>query len=708
MKKVLMIILMVIFGLSCCYNEQNMLKVASMKYRYTNHLIKETSPYLLQHAHNPVDWYPWSDDAFNLAIQDNKPIFLSVGYASCHWCHVMERESFENEEIAAYLNKHFICIKVDKEERPDIDRLYMQFIEMISGSGGWPMTVFLTPRQEPYFGGAYFPPEDRYGKPGLKKVLPFALNYYKKDKDKLQRSIRQVLEAYGQIEGSPDSHHVPALSDFTAAVQKLSMFYEHKYGGIGHAPKFPAVQVLYLFLFEYNNSRDKIYLEMVEHTLKNMANGGIYDQLGGGFSRYSTDEQWLVPHFEKMLYDNALLSELYFDTFTITKDSFYLNIALDILSFVKRELRSPEGGFYSRLDADSEGKEGEYYIWTKDEIIKILSGEESDIFCDYYDITFHGNFEGRNVLHVVSTVKKLAEKYKLPENEIKRILNNGKNKLFRERDKRAKPARDDKIITAWNALILSAFAKAYQLTGKEEYKLIIIENIYFVRRRLIKNGELQHTFTSGKTKYLAFADDYAFQIKALLDCYEALFDESYLKLALSLSGKMTDNFFSEEQGVFYYTSRKQIPLLTRLKTANDNSLPSATGVMLMNLLRLSTLRFEDNSQNIIEGIFRKNADSMLKSPYSFSSFWQALYVYQKGVNELVVVYDIVQNTRPFLRLINDHYIPGKVVHLIEERIHLKSSIPRKMVKGRVTVYICNNFSCSAPITKLSELKEKLM
>ncbi len=576
------------FILISCGGSDEKSKGVSM-HKYTNRLINETSPYLLQHAHNPVDWYSWSEEAFKKAKEENKPIFLSIGYSSCHWCHVMEHESFENEEIAKIMNKNFINIKVDREERPDIDQLYMEYVQLTTGSGGWPMSVFLTPDQKPFFGGTYFPPQDKYGRPGFEKILLTMVNYYHNEKEKILNNISQLENFYEQQnERVSKSEHMPDRSDWHNALEQLSTYYEPLYGGIGKAPKFPAVSVFNLFLREFKISGEAHYLNMVTHTLSKMANGGIYDQIGGGFSRYSVDEKWLVPHFEKMLYDNAQLVQLYLDTFLLTGDNFYLTIAEETLTFVTREMTSAEGGFYSSLDADSEGEEGKYYVWSKSEIAHLLK-EQAAVFNAYYGVTEQGNFEGKNILHVNSGIDQVASQFKLSSGELEKILEKSEMILLKEREKRIRPGLDDKVISSWNSLMLSAFARAYQITRKEKYAQIIKKNISFIKANMFLDGKLFRTYKQGQAKYDAFIEDYSITVQALLDSYEALFVPEYIEFANMLNEYANNHFWDSQAGGYFTASDKQEKLIKRMKDETDNSLPSGTGVMLINNIRLFSL-----------------------------------------------------------------------------------------------------------------------
>ncbi|NOG47694.1 MAG: thioredoxin domain-containing protein [Calditrichaeota bacterium] len=680
--------------------------------KFTNRLINETSPYLLQHAHNPVDWYPWGEEAFAIAQKENKPIFLSVGYSSCHWCHVMEHESFENEEIAKMMNEHFVCIKVDREERPDIDQLYMEFVQMTTGSGGWPMSVFLTPDQKPFYGGTYFPPDDRYGRPGFKRLLMAMSNFYHNEKVELHKNLEKIDHAFlaksaGEKNNSGDMQ-IPQRQDWNNALEQLSGFYEPTYGGIGRAPKFPAVNVFSLFLREYRNSGEPQYLNMVEHTLQKMANGGIYDQIGGGFARYSVDEKWLVPHFEKMLYDNGQLVQLYLDTYLVTGKEYYLNIAEETLEFTLREMTSPEGGFYSSLDADSEGEEGKFYVWQKEEIDDIL-GADAEIFNAFFGVTHSGNFEGHNILNVVSSVEQLSKKFDRSVDEISKILKDGRKKLLLEREKRIRPGLDDKVISSWNGLMLSAFARAYQITRNEKYKNVIEKNISFLRKNLIIKDKLKRTYKAGKAKYDAFIEDYAIVTNALLDSYEALFIPEYIALAIQLNDYANAHFWDYENGGYFTASDQQEKLIRRMKDASDTSLPSGGGVMLMNNLRLFSYTEKEEYYQISEKILKKYAAEFSQNPYGFGSYLAALDMYLEKPKEVLIARETNQNVNAFLELLFGTYNPNKVVMLLsggDDYSALTASLVKgkQPIDGKVTAYVCQNFACSLPVFSVEDLK----
>ncbi len=684
-----------------------------MPQTFTNHLIHETSPYLLQHAHNPVEWYPWSSEAFERARRENKPVLLSIGYAACHWCHVMEHESFEDAEIARIMNEKFVNIKVDREERPDVDQVYMAFIQMFTGSGGWPMTVFLTPDKKPFFGGTYFPPDDRYGRPGFKRVLQMVADYYHKEKDKVSKMLEQVDEAYQKLLSEQTAGSMPDRTDWNKAVEVLSGHYEPQYGGIGGAPKFPASGAMELFLRKYRNGGERRYLDMVAHTLQKMAEGGIFDQLGGGFARYSVDDQWLVPHFEKMLYDNARLAALYFEMYRCTQDSFYSRIAEETLAFVQRELRHENGGFFSSLDADSEGEEGKYYVWSRAEVLERLGKEQGVIVCDYFDISEQGNFEGRNILHVNQDIQTLADKYNMDEGSIIRLIEEARLTLFDERKKRVRPNLDDKMIVSWNGLMLSAFSIAYQVTRREAYAEVIVENIAFVQQNLVKNGRLLHTFKDGQAKYDGFLDDYANWIQGLLDAYEALFDGTYLQWAYDLTQKVNAYFWDRDNGGYFYTASDQEALIRRMKDEGDQSIPSGNGIMLSNQLRLFSFTEERELIDKCEIILRKYGPNFSRHPFAYASYLNAFDFYLEKPREILVALpDRSEIDESLWQTIFNRYRPNKVIMVKKERVAdevLTASLTegRSAVEGRPTVYVCHDFNCSLPLHSAEEVNKLL-
>ena len=705
--------LFIIIALSACGSADNKTSGKQDMHTYTNHLINETSPYLLQHAHNPVDWYPWGEEAFRRAREEDKPIFLSIGYSACHWCHVMEEESFENEAIAAVMNKRFINIKVDREERPDVDQVYMKFVQFSTGSGGWPMSVFLTPDKKPFYGGTYFPPEDRYGRPGFKKLLVMVSDYFQNQKEQLQKNLQQVEQAFQTELAESGGSEIPTRKNFNSAAEQLSRLYEPEFGGIGNAPKFPAVQALTLFLRAYKNSGQQHYLDMVEFTLKNMARGGIYDQLGGGFARYSVDKEWFAPHFEKMLYDNAQLATLYLDTYVITRNAFYLNVSNEILEFVRGEMTSEEGGFYSSFDADSEGEEGLFYLWTKGEVYRLLDEETAALFCRRFDVRKEGNFEHKNILHISASLKELADEFKRPEAEIKSLLLQAKTVLLKERATRIPPHLDKKIITAWNGLMLSAFARNYQVTGREAYKTVIEKNTAFLREKLGADSDLLHTYKDGQAKYSAYLDDYAALIQGLLDAYEAVFDENNLRQAIALTRQVNEHFWDPLQKGYFYTSSKQEQLIQRMKDDSDQSIPSGTGIMALNLQRIFALTDDAKLFKTAEQIFAKYGAQYVSNPYGYASHLNALDFYLAKPNEIVIILPEGGKAGALLQAVRQKFIPNKV--LVVQTAGSASDSPvsasvlqgRKTVNGKPTAYVCRDFSCSLPLTNSAELLELL-
>ena len=518
-----------------------------MDAKHTNRLIHETSPYLLQHAHNPVDWYPWGDEAFAKAKEENKPVLLSIGYSACHWCHVMERESFENEQIATLMNDLFVNIKVDREERPDLDEVYMNAVQMLTGRGGWPMTMFLTPERQPFYGGTYFPPEDRHGMPGFPADFRRASRkLIETNRRMCRRASNQILSALKRMSHSEDHEHAFAPEFIGKAADQIAGAYDPQNGGLGRAPKFPNPGAYELFLRQHHNAKTQRFLDMVTHTITQMAEGGIYDHVGGGFHRYSVDEKWLVPHFEKMLYDNAQLVRILAQLFRATGNEFFKRVMEETLDYLLREMLHSEGGFYSTQDADSEGEEGKFFVWSPAEIDQVLGEEDGEIFARIYDVTEMGNFEGKNILHPVLTLDQAARLFKKSPDQIETLVANAKQKLFEVREKREKPFRDEKIITSWNGLMLSGLAEALKISSKPSFLAAANRTIDLIFTKLFRDGLLLHTYKDGKAKQLGFLDDYAFLALGLLDFYEAAFDRSALQRATELTEIMVREFWDSK------------------------------------------------------------------------------------------------------------------------------------------------------------------
>ncbi|MDH5640882.1 MAG: thioredoxin domain-containing protein, partial [Nitrospira sp.] len=555
-----------------------------------NRLIHETSPYLLQHAYNPVDWYPWGPEALQAAKENNRPILLSIGYSACHWCHVMERESFENEAIAAIMNREFICIKVDREERPDLDDIYMQAtVAMNQGHGGWPMTVFLTPDQEPFFAGTYFPPEDRWGRPGFGSVLNSIADYWKKDPAHVHvqaKGMTERLKHSGSSIPSPISVSESVLED---TVVQFAEDFDRTHGGFGSAPKFPPATGLSLLLRCYRRTGDAHTLSMVTTTLDRMAAGGIYDHIGGGFARYSTDERWLVPHFEKMLYDNALLARVYVETYQLTKKPLYRQVATEILEYVLREMTGPAGGFYSATDADSEGVEGKFFVWTPTDVrVAVGNDEDAERFCALYDITEAGNWEHTNIPNRLRPIHAIAKPLNLTEDELLEAAARVKPILYRARLTRIPPALDDKVITAWNGMMISALSEAARVFDEPRYREAATQTAEFLlRTHTLPDGRLLRTSRAGRAHLNAYLEDYAYLAEGLLDLYEAGADERYLREAAKLAGLLMTDFHDIKHGGFFSTAKQHEALILRMREGTDGAIPSPSAVAASALARLS-------------------------------------------------------------------------------------------------------------------------
>jgi uncharacterized protein YyaL (SSP411 family) len=683
-----------------------------MESQHTNRLVHETSPYLLQHAHNPVDWYPWGEEAFQKAKTENKPILLSIGYSACHWCHVMERESFEDDRIAALMNDLFVNIKVDREERPDLDEVYMNTVQMLTGRGGWPMTVFLTPEGKPFYGGTYFPPEDRYGVPGFPKILRGVANAYREKPGDVEKSVEQILAALRRMSGSTESQQAFSSDIIGQSAEELSQAYDSDHGGFGKAPKFPNAGVYELFLRHYHHSRNDRFLEMVTHTLTKMAEGGIYDHLGGGFHRYSVDEKWLLPHFEKMLYDNAQLARIYAHAFFVTKDPFFKRVVEDTIDYSLREMRGPDGGFYSTQDADSEGEEGKFFVWTPQEITHILGKESGEVFCRIYDVSEYGNFEGKNILHPVLTLEQASKFFRRDGKEIEALIGDAKQALFREREGRIKPFRDEKIITSWNGLMLSALAEVIKISPKPTYLEAANRNLEFVFTKLFRDGHLLHTYKDGHAKLLGYLDDYAFSAVGLLDFYEATFEASVLEQAAQLADTMVGEFWDDKDGAFFYTGRSHEQLISRTKPAFDGSIPSGNAMATQCLLRLYHFTGRNEYLHRAEKVLRSYYNAMQSQPFGFAHMLCALDYYLEKPKEIVIVGNREDpGTAELVAQIHSSYLPNKILRLVDPQQSLERISPllegKTQLNGAPTVYVCHDYTCSAPVTTRAELKSLL-
>jgi uncharacterized protein len=683
------------------------------EHKHTNRLIDETSPYLLQHAHNPVDWYPWGEEALEKARAENRPILLSIGYSACHWCHVMERESFENEDIARLMNEHFINIKVDREERPDLDQIYMNAVQLMTRHGGWPMTVFLTPEGVPFYGGTYFPPEDRYNMPGFPKVLMAISEAYRTRPDEVTETAVSMLKELRRMDVARESDAAVSIDLLDAASRQLARGYDKRYGGFGSAPKFPAPMNLEFLLRIFYRTEDGAAFEMVEHTARRMAEGGMYDQLGGGFHRYSTDAQWLVPHFEKMLYDNALLSRLYLHLFQQTGEDFYRRISEETLDYVLREMTNASGGFYSTQDADSEGHEGKFFVWTPEEVTSILGAEDGALFCSYYDITPGGNFEGKSIPNINDSLAEVAKGEQVTPEHLQSVLERGRKLLFEAREQRIKPGRDEKVLTAWNGLMLASFAEAGAIFERQDYTEAARRNARFVLENLRRDGLLLRTYKDGQAKLNGYLDDYSFFADGLVMLYETTGELEWLEEAHKIAERMIDEFWDEEQGGFYYTGKSHEELIVRSKDYFDNATPSGNSVAADVLLRLGILLGREDYPRKATSIFRLLRDTVERYPSAFGRLLCALDFYLSSPKEIALIKGgDTGETERLLREVWKRYLPNKVVALSTENDARSAELvpllrERPTLGGRATAYVCEHYSCQRPVTSSEELAAQL-
>jgi hypothetical protein len=692
-----------------------------------NRLINEKSPYLLQHAYNPVEWYPWGDEAFDSARREKKPIFLSIGYSTCHWCHVMEHESFENGPIAETMNKYYISIKVDREERPDVDKVYMSAVQAMTGSGGWPLSIFLTPDLKPFYGGTYFPPKDADGRPGFPTVLERIHQVWEEEREKISESGEQLITLLRQNRGSP-----PAEIDVDESVLKkthhqLAAQYDPKYGGFGSGPKFPRPAV-FNFLFRYfDRTNNPEALTMALTTLQSMARGGMYDQIGGGFHRYSVDGQWRVPHFEKMLYDQAQLVISYLDAYQVTRDEFFARIARETLDYVLRDMTDPGGGFYSAEDADSpdpgnpsHSSEGAFYLWTKAEIEKILGIDDAKIFCHHFGVAEEGNalsdplgeFSGKNILFGSFTLEQTAKIFSRDEAEVESLLVSSKKKLFEVRNKRPRPQRDDKIITAWNGLMVGAFARASRIFDEPRYEKAASSAAHFVINTMCDKTALKRRFRDGEAKFDAQLDDYAFFIQGLLDVYETTFDVGLLKFALGLNGTQMALFWDATEGGFHDFSGKDPSILIRTKETYDGAEPAGNSVASMNMVRISQITDDAILKKKTEKTLRLFNAKLQQTPHTMPFMMAAIDFFLSTPKQIVIAGEKTSpDTRKFLKEIARRYHPNAIVLLadgkegqefLSERLPFMASIAP--VEKKATAYVCENYACNLPITDLAQFR----
>jgi uncharacterized protein len=685
------------------------------EHKHTNRLAGESSPYLLQHAHNPVEWYPWGDEALAKSRDEDKPILLSIGYSACHWCHVMERESFENEEIARAMNENFVNIKVDREERPDLDQIYMNAVQMMTRHGGWPLTVFLTPDLVPFYGGTYFPPEDRHQMPGFPRILAAVSEAYRTRPEEVRQSAWEILSELRRMGVAQESTEGLSAQILDNAYRGLARSYDPRHGGFGSAPKFPSSMNVEFLLRTHKRAGDAHALEMVTHTCRRMAEGGMYDQLGGGFHRYSTDARWLVPHFEKMLYDNALLSRVYLHAYQATGEEFFRRVVEETLGYVGREMTDESGAFYSTQDADSEGVEGKFFVWDREEVESLLGPQDARLFSAYYDVTEGGNFEERNILNVGRTIDEVAREQNVTPEKLREAVERGRGILFTERERRVKPGRDEKVITAWNGLMLEAFAEASAVLEREDYRETAERNAEFILGSLMKDGLLLHVYKDGRAKHVGFLDDYAYVASAFVTLYETTGTLRWLEEARRLADKMVEEFWDEEGGGFFYNGRSGEKLIVRNKDYFDNATPSGNSVAAECLLRLSTLTGDESYARKAVNVLRLVRDAVERYPSAFGYALGAIDLYLSTPKEIVIVSPPSgrgDDARALAREVWKRYLPNKVVvQASESDARAAEAVPllreRAAVGGRATAYVCEHYACQRPVNTPEELAAQL-
>ena len=681
------------------------------KKKHTNRLIDQSSPYLLQHAHNPVNWYAWGEEALNAARAQDKAILLSVGYAACHWCHVMEQQSFENEEVAQLMNENFVNIKVDREERPDLDAIYMNFVQMATGSGGWPLTVFLTPDQVPFYGGTYFPPEDSYGRPGFKRVLKSVADTYRTRRGELEENREEIVQRLGQRTPGKSSEQLEeGLLD--QAFSQVFHQFDSQHGGFGGAPKFPSTMVLGFLLRYYQRTGTEKALEMVRLSLDEMARGGIYDQLGGGFHRYTVDERWLVPHFEKMLYDNALLSRLYLEAYQVTGDSYYREIVEETLEYVGREMMDPAGGFYSSQDADSEGEEGKFYVWTPAQVEAVLGKDDAAIFNQYFDVTDSGNFEGKSILHHCRALGELSQSLGRSEEDLKGFLDQARRKLLEARQERVKPPLDDKVLTAWNGMMLTSFAEAAFVLNDSKLLEIAVKNAEFLASAVMVEGRLLRSWRQGRAHLNGYLEDYALVIEGWLATYQVSGEVRWLDHASRLMERQFELFQDEEGNDFYFTSSDHETLLIRQKEYLDNATPAGNGVTCLNLLRLSVLLGKKEYRDLAQSMLLQVSGGLAQFPSAFGNWLQTLDFFLGPAQEIAVV-GKSSGQEVLLQPVREKFLPNKVMAFLEKPdSELARRIPlldgKTAIDDQATVYVCQNYACREPATTAQDLEQVLV
>jgi len=691
--------------------------------KFTNRLIHEQSPYLLQHAHNPVDWHPWQEEAFEKAKNENKPVFLSVGYATCHWCHVMEKESFENPEVARLMNEAFVSIKVDREERPDIDSVYMKVCQLLTGSGGWPLTIIMTPDKKPFFASTYIPRENRFGRLGMLELIPRLNDLWKKRAEELEDSADKIITILKESAKATQGKTLGA-DTLEAAYKQLKQQFDPKHGGFGLSPKFPVPHNLLFLLRYWKRTGEGKALGMVEKTLQSMRQGGIFDHLGFGFHRYSTDAKWLVPHFEKMLYDQALLAMAYIEAYQATQNDDYRKTAEEIFTYVLRDMASPEGAFFSAEDADSEGEEGKFYLWTRDEILNTHGKTEAELAVQVFNIEKEGNFSeeasarntGANILHLKKPLAEMASALNLSPEILSKKLGIIRKKLFTEREKRVRPLKDDKILTDWNGLMIAALAKGAQAFDEPDYAEAASTAADFILNNMRSpDGRLLHRYRKGEASIPAFLDDHAFLVWGFIELYEATFDARFLQAALELNDILLAHFWDTENGAFFFSSDDGERLLIHQKEVYDGAIPSGNSAAMLNLLRLSRMTSNPGLEDKASRIGRHFSSDVSRAPSAFSLMMTAVDLGIGPSYEVVLAGSSeAEDTQAMLNALRSEFLPNAVVLFIpsdRDASDILRLVPfaSKMttIQNRATIYVCQDFACQQPTTDIDKMLQSL-
>lgn len=712
-SKIIVVVLIVTLVLRCGKKLDRKEKMAE---KHTNKLINEKSPYLLQHAHNPVNWFPWDDEAFKKARDENKPIFLSIGYSTCHWCHVMEYESFEDPIVANLMNDVFVSIKVDREERPDIDNIYMTVCQIMTGHGGWPLTILMTPDKKPFFAGTYFPKDTRGNRMGMIDLINRVNELWHQNRDELDKSANEIT---GHLLNSAVNNNSSKMDEniFEKAAGYFESRFDNKFGGFGNAPKFPSPHNLMFLLREWKRTGKTKYLNMVESTLRSMRFGGVYDHIGFGFHRYSTDQEWLLPHFEKMLYDQAMISHALIELYQATGKLEFKKNAEEIFEYVLRDMSSPEGGFYSAEDADSDGEEGKFYLWDKNELIKILGKEDAELISKVYNADSAGNFKGEatraatgmNILYLQTSLDEITKELNIDNDKIEEL----RVKLFNEREKRIHPHKDDKILTDWNGLMIAALAKASVVFDNENYFSAAAKAVDFIEDKLMDEGKLLHRYRDGESAFTANLDDYAFLSWGFIELFEASGNTQYLKSAVKYAEAMTENFEDFENGGFYFTRADNNDLLTRTKDGYDSAIPSGNSIAAYLLIRLSRITGNLKYEETAERIFASFAEQINRTPGGFGMMLSALNFNRSEAFEIIITSSNRSDTKRYLKAINEKFIPNKSIilrtvgngkSLIEFAPYLKNYLTEEM---ETKVFVCKNYSCELPVTDIDDMMKLL-